>query len=91
MNELFLAVTAVLLCSLVYGMVIAVLWAQLRDMTGLYKEQVADLLSRLVARDPAEYQAWMHRSPFMEAVRPESRLFDETGLLSVPEEDRGVD
>ena len=48
-----------------------------------------ELVARLQAKDPGEYMVWAQPpNGAPPPARAERRLYDETGLLSVPEDDR---
>lgn len=89
MSELVAALVASIVCSAIYWQVVAELRRQLREGHQQSSALISDLLSRLAARDPESYQAWRFQPqapPLME--EPPLRVYDETGLLSVPVEDR---
>lgn len=88
------ALTVALLATLLLcaGVVVAMGWLLLKTIDLLANERalVKDLLNRLQARNLGEYQALNYSSNGHEPTipRPESRLYDPSGLLSVPLDDR---
>lgn len=68
----------------------ACLYASLRQSRGdlaAERLRVADLLTRLASRTPAEYQAVANMQHPGFAVEPVSRIYDPTGLIGIDYED----